>query len=76
MQAMYALARLFTCIGPADLLRPRLHEQTVGQPEVVLHEDASLRSVHVAALDAWGVAVPVRPEQVAKHSDDTGGLEW
>ena len=73
---MYAGVRSFTCVGPADLLRPRLHEQTVGQPEVVLHEDASLRTVHVAALDARGVAVPVRPEQVPAQRDVTGGLEW
>ena len=76
MQAMYALMRLFTCVGPADLLRPCLDEQTVGQPEVVLDEDASLRTVHIASLDARRVAVPVRPEQVTAQREDTGSLEW
>lgn len=53
-----------TCVCPAQLLGVLVEGQTVGESQVVSHEDDPIGPVHVRHLDFRPVPVPVRPEQL------------
>lgn len=60
-----ALNLLGLGVAPAHLLTLRVEVEAVGYAEVVVHDHASMRAVHVGALNLGRLAIPVRPEDVA-----------
>lgn len=52
-----------TCVGPAELLAVEVKGQTVGEPQVVFHQDSPICPIHVGHLNFRPVSVPVCPVQ-------------
>jgi len=56
-----------TCVRPANLHRPVVNCQTVGQTKAIANQRSSLGSVHVGSFDLRRFAVPVSPEHKSTH---------
>ena len=74
---VHAVHALEFGVGDAEEIGFVEDGQAVGQPQVLVEEDAAIGAVHVGHFDLGGVAVPVGPENAAvgRIGHDPAGID-